>query len=164
MVYPNAKLNPSRPNGGSNRSFQQPRPQEPVPDFPEDYVDFADKQMFEYMDRKDHDEKGKEIPKIKTSKIRKILGMLMEVYNTENLRRDEQLLEESVVKIQMARIRIAYECGREQEAKSFKLFVNEMHLLPWLKTVGKSREAAIRYIHYLEALVAYHRFYGGREN
>ena len=36
--------------------------------------------------------------------------------------------------------------------------------MAWLKAIGDSREKAIHYIHYLEAIVAYHRFFGGREN
>lgn len=149
MAYSNARPYPSRPNGGNNRSFQQPRPQEPVPDFPEDYVDFAEKLM------------AKQYRTITTSKLRNILSLLMDVYNTEHLRSEQELLEESAVKLQMARIRIAYECGRDYNTK---VFVEAAHLLPWLKAVGKSREEAIRYIHYLEALVAYHRFNGGKEN
>ena len=98
---------------------------------------------------------------ITTSKLRNILSLLMDVYNTEILRTEAELSEESQVKLQMARIRIAYECGRDRNTKEF---VEGAYLLPWLKAVGSSREQAIRYIHYLEAIVAYHRFWGGREN
>ena len=37
-------------------------------------------------------------------------------------------------------------------------------LLEYLKGVGDSREAMIQFAHYVEALVAYHRYLGGRDN
>lgn len=147
----------SNPNGSQYSNYSksgnyQKYPQNdsaPVPDFPDQYVDFAEKQMKE------------QYRKITTSKLRNLLGLLMDVYNTELLRTEQEICADSAVKLQMARIRIAYECGRDRNTKDF---VTAMHLLPWLKAIGNSREQTIRYIHYLEAIVAYHRFFGGREN
>lgn len=146
MAYPNNNYQ-KRPFSGS-RDYP-PQTEESVPDFPKDYVDFAEKLM------------KTRSRQITTSKLRNILSLLMDVYNTEILRTEAELSEESQVKLQMARIRIAYECGRDRNTKEF---VEGAYLLPWLKAVGSSREQAIRYIHYLEAIVAYHRFWGGREN
>lgn len=144
MGYPNNNY-PKRPYPGNRDVPQQVEKR----DFPQDYVDFAEKLM------KD------QYRNITTSKLRNILSLMMDVYNTEVLRTEAELLEESKVKLQMARIRIAYECGRDRNTKDF---VEKAYLLSWLKAVGSSREQAIRYIHYLEAIVAYHRFWGGREN
>ena len=146
MAYPNNNYQ-KRPFSG-NRDYP-PQTEESVPNFPKDYVDFAEKLM------------KTRSRQITTSKLRNILSLLMDVYNTEILRTEVELSEESQVKLQMARIRIAYECGRDRNTKEF---VEGAYLLPWLKAVGSSREQAIRYIHYLEAIVAYHRFWGGREN
>ena len=143
MAYPNY------PNHNNRRWDSNPKPQLPEKDFPKDYVDFAENLM-KYNSRK-----------ITTSKLRNILSMLMEVYNTEMLRTEAVISPESAVKLQMARIRMAYECGRDRNTKEF---VESAYLLPWLKAIGDSREKAIHYIHYLEAIVAYHRFFGGREN
>lgn len=104
---------------------------------------------------------GIQCKKITTSKLRNILSLLMDVYNTETLRTEETLCPESITALQLARIRIAYECGRDRNTKEF---VEAANLLPWLKAVGSSRKKAIEYTHYLEAIVAYHRFFGGREN
>lgn len=142
MAYPNGYRNDSRYN-------QQRETPAQIPDFPDDYVDFAEKLMKE------------KYRTITTSKLRNILSLLMDVYNTEMLRTEETICEDSAVKLQMARIRIAYECGRDRNTKEF---VDAAHLLPWLKAIGNSRSQAIRYVHYLEAIVAYHRFFGGREN
>lgn len=149
MAYSNRNRYDNRYQGGNNRNYFQREMPAPVPDFPEDYVDFAEKLM------KD------KYRIITTSKLRNILSLLMDVYNAEMLRTEDTIGEDSVVKLQMARIRIAYECGRDRSTKEF---VDAAHLLPWLKAIGNSRTQAIRYVHYLEAIVAYHRFFGGREN
>lgn len=143
MAYPNNK------NYGGRSWDQKPKPQEAAKEFPADYVDEAEKIMQDNY------------RKITTSKLRNLLSLLMDVYNTETLRTEETISEESAVKLQMARIRMAYECGRDRNVKEF---VEAAHMMPWLKDIGKSREKAIRYVHYLEAIVAYHRFFGGREN
>ena len=149
MAYQNGNRYDNRQQGGYNRNYPQREAPAQVPDFPDDYVDFAEKLM------KD------KYRIITTSKLRNILSLLMDVYNAEMLRTEETICEDSVVKLQMARIRIAYECGRDRNTKEF---VDAAHLLPWLKAIGNSRCQAIRYVHYLEAIVAYHRFFGGREN
>ena len=148
MAQPYGGRNDYR-NGGGYRGDRQNTPAAPAPDFPEDYVDFAENLM------------RRQSRSITTSKLRKILSLLMDIYNTEVIRTEEMVSEESAMKLQLARIRIAYESGRDESVMEF---VNQAHLLPWLKDIGNSRERAIRYIHYLEALVAYHRFFGGKEN
>lgn len=105
----------SNPNGSQYRNYSksgnyQKYPQNasaPVPDFPDQYVDFAEKQMKE------------QYRKITTSKLRNLLGLLMDVYNTELLRTEQEICADSAVKLQMARIRIAYECGRDRNTKDF---------------------------------------------
>lgn len=160
MVYYNGNRNDTRNDsrygnrndnryGGNQRYPQKATSSQQAEPFPENYVDVAETLM-QSMSRS-----------ITTSKLRNILSMLMDVYNVEVLRTEEAITRDSEVKLQMARIRIAYECGRDRNTKQL---VEAAHLLPWLKAVGKSREKAIAYIHYVEALVAYHRYYEGREN
>lgn len=138
---------PPRSNYG-NRSNNLPQ-ELPPKAFPKDYVDFAESYMKEHYRQ------------ITTSKLRNLLSLMMDVYNTEILRDGDALLPDSSRKLQMARIRMAYECGRDRSTKDF---VQGAYLLPWLKDIGTSRQRAIAYIGYMEALVAYHRFFGGREN
>lgn len=120
-----------------------------TPEFPREYVDFAENVMKQFSRA------------VTTTKLRGFLAMLMEVYTTEVTRTDPALCQKSLAGLQMVRIRIAYECGRDWELKRF---AEKAHLLPWLKAIGDSREKCLNYIHYMEALVAYHRFYGGRES
>lgn len=145
---------------GSSGSFnnrgsygqQKELPPEIVPQkVPEDYVDQAEKIMRGLM------ENGKTVT---TSKIRNLLSLVTEIYNTENIRADEKLLPESAVKIDLMRVRVAYECGRDDTVKDF---VAKTKLLEYLKGISTDRADLIRFAHYMEALVAYHRYFGGRE-
>lgn len=151
MAYPNNNYPNNRGNNRGGYNQNQPRREEtkPAGPFPKDYVDAAEKLMKDSYRF------------ITTSKLRNILSLLMDAYNTESLRTADTIAEESTVKLQMARIRLAYECGRDSKTKRF---VEDANLLPWLKEIGTSRDMLLHYVHYLEALVAYHRFFGGREN
>lgn len=151
MAYQNNNYQNNRGNNRGGYNQNQPRREEPKPaaPFPKDYVDAAEKLMKDSYRF------------ITTSKLRNILSLLMDAYNTESLRTADTIAEESTVKLQMARIRLAYECGRDSKTKRF---VEDANLLPWLKEIGTSRDKLLHYVHYLEALVAYHRFFGGREN
>ena len=135
--------------GSYRKDEQKDRPKKEKKPFPGDYVEFADTLM------------QQQCKNITTSKLRKILSLFMDVYNTENLRTDEAIAQENVTRLQLAKIRLVYECGREKEVKAF---AEEAYLFHWLKEAGTSREMVLRYIHYLEALVAYHRYHNEGEN
>ena len=84
--------------------------------------------------------------------------MISDIYNIEINRTETTLLPENQNRIQMVRVRLAYECGREDAVKKF---VYETDLLSYIKGIHDSRNEFIRFARYMEALVAYHRFYGG---
>ena len=139
-------------SGGYSHSPQKELPAEIVPQkVPEDYVDQAEAIMRSLM------ETGKTVT---TSQIRKFLSLVNEIYNTENIRTEARLLPESVVKLNLMRVRVAYECGRDNTVKDF---VAKTKLLEYLKGISTDRADLIRFAHYMEALVAYHRYFGGRE-
>lgn len=146
-------------NGGGRNNNYQPR--EPAPivatRVPSNYVDLAQ----DYM--KDH----KHL--ITTSKLRSLFSLLSEVYNVENLRTEDQLLESSISKLNLMRVRTAYEYGRDNSKyRNIQQFIREAYLLDYLKWFSApqpgSRKALIDFYHYMEALVAFHRYYGGKEN
>lgn len=97
---------------------------------------------------------------ITTSKIRRLFSLVTEIYNKENLSTQEELAAESMSAVGMMRIRFAYECGRDKKVKTF---VEKAHLMNYLKGIGNSRGEFIKFMRYMEALVAYHKFFGGRE-
>lgn len=139
-------------NNYSSRSFSpRPAPQQPpeiraLP-LPEDYVDEAEKVMRELR------ESGN---RITTSKIRNLLSLVSDIYNVENLRDEPALLPESKAALTMMRIRTVYEAGRDRDTVG--KFVEKAKLLEYIKDIKNDRAKLINFAHYMEALVAYHRF------
>ena len=147
---------PNRRNGRDRNDYRgsgRELPAEIKPEqIPEDYVESAEHVMRSLMGQRGV---------ITTSKIRNLLSMVSDIYNEENIRSEETLLPESVSALMMMRVRTVYECGRDDTVKRF---VEGTRLLQYLKGIGTSRTELIRFAHYMEALVAYHRYFGGREN
>lgn len=140
---------------GQNASRQGPPRQDPPKkitpkQLPAEFVDKADEVI-----RSGNWSRG-----ITTSKIRRLFSLFTEIYNVETLRTEEQLLPESVSRLRLAQIRMLYEAGRDNKVKEF---LTKAELIEHLKDIGTSREKLLKYFHYMEALVAYHKFYGGRE-
>lgn len=102
------------------------------------------------------------VKKITTSKLRNLLAMAADIYN-EVLISDEQLAGDLSSRIDYLRVRFVYEVGRDDKDKAVKVFVERTEILEALKEVRKSRKQYILFYHYMEALVAYHRYYGGRD-
>lgn len=145
--------NRSGPGTPRQLNSNAPAPKEIKPEaLPANYVDIAEEIMGELVQNRKC---------ISTSKIRNLLSFASEIYNVEKLRTEEELLPESIAKLSMMRVRTAYECGRDADTKDF---VVKARLLEYIKGIGKSRAAMMDFAHYMEALVAYHRFFGGKEN
>lgn len=124
---------------------------------PKTYVDDAD----EYMQANSRF--------ITTSKLRNILTLFTSAYNRElvasyqNINNQDAKLSPATEKeLLAARIRIVYECGREP--KSVGNFVRNTNILSYLKGLNGNQAYFLEFYHYLEALVAYHKFHGGKEN
>jgi len=62
--------------------------------------------------------------------------------------------------LQYLKVKLIYAAGRHKEVKNFILASD---IDRYLDNIGDSKEAFILYSRYMEALVAYHRFYGGRD-
>lgn len=97
---------------------------------------------------------------VTTSKIRNILSMAADIYDNVLQNKDDQLSDEIVSRIEYLRVRIIYECGREPKVKDF---VNAANLLDYIKMIGNDKKKYVLFYHYLEALVAFHKFKGGKD-
>lgn len=118
------------------------------------YVDQAE----EVISKLARDKRGN--IKLTTSKIRNILAMVSEIYNEVIHESGEKLSQESQERIQYLRLRITYEAGREQDVKDF---VKNSGLLLMLKKIKNDKSEFLLFCRYIEALVAYHRFQGGKD-
>ena len=58
------------------------------------------------------------------------------------------------------RVRLVYEAGRDDTVKNF---VKKCKLLEYIKGVGDDLNKFFAFSQYMEALVAYHRYFGGKE-
>ena len=67
-------------------------------------------------------------------------------------------------RIQYLRLRIIYECGREENKGVVKDFIECSDILSIIKTIGHDKNKFLLLSKYIEGLVAYHKFYGGKDN
>ena len=96
-----------------------------------------------------------------TSKIRNLLTMTNVVYNQARQIRGNTLDEDLLRDIQYLKMRIAYEAGREP--RTVKPFVEKAKLMEHIDGIGNRKDALLLFCKYFESLVAYHRFYGGKD-
>lgn len=143
-----------------NRQSQQSRPQPESINpllLPEDYVKEAEDIIL----------KEEWFSKITTSKIRRLFSLLIDSYNLESIYTDKTLKPETVRQLHLAQIRMLYEAGRDESVKDFLESTKLVHYLKGIrddsKGIKNDRNAFINYFHYMEALVAYHKYFGGKE-
>lgn len=96
---------------------------------------------------------------ITTSKIRNILAMAADIYNDIKRDKSESISEENRKRLEYLRVRMIYEAGRDQEG--VKEFLKESDLCNELKKVNGKKTKYVDFYHYLEALVAFHKYNGG---
>lgn len=119
------------------------------------YVRQAEKVISEELIR---DKRDNSKFQLTSNQIRNILTMTNELYNSVRFSNDENISEDLRSHIQYTKMKIAYSAGRDRAVKDF---VEKSCLIQYLDEVGDSRDMLITFCHYAEALVAYHKFYGG---
>lgn len=106
------------------------------------------------------DKRGNKGIRLTTSKIRNLLSMTNVLYNQARQKKNEILDEDMLKDIQYLKMRFAYESGREPEVKKF---VEKAGIMGHIDAIGKSRENLLLFCNYIESLVAYHKFHGGKD-
>ncbi len=122
------------------------------------YVDDAEKVILKLSNKTD--QRGRKVEMVSTSKIRNILSMTADIYNNVLVLQDDSLTDELNGRISYLRMRIIYDCGREPKVKDF---ITEAKILEALKEINGSKANYILFNHYMEALIAFHKFYDGRD-
>lgn len=110
--------------------------------------------------QKENPRSGKMELKLTTSKIRNILAMVAEIQNDAVHSKEKELSEDMQSRVQYLKMRVAYEAGRERDVEEF---VKKSEIMNILSEIRANKEKLILFCHYMEALVAYHRFYGGSD-
>ena len=127
----------------------------------DNYVDEAEK-VNRTLKAKKNPKNGRDIPMVTTTKIRNLLAMTADIYNEVLNISGDRLSEEVNNRIEYLRVRFTYEAGKDSEGK-VRDFVTEAGILDILREIKGSRENFILFNRYMEALVAFHRFYGGKD-
>ena len=93
---------------------------------------------------------------VTTSKIRNLLAMAADIYNDVNVSSKDHLSGDIVGKINYMKIRFYYEAGREE---SVKILFDEAKVFEIMKEIGDSKKNYILFNRYMEALVAFRKYY-----
>ena len=120
------------------------------------YVDKAEKAILELKEKKDR--KGE--PIVTTSKIRNLLAMVADIYNDVVNSKEEKLSKDIVGHINYMKLRFYYEAGRESSVKNL---LDTAKVFEVINGIGDSRSNYILFSRYMEALVAFRKYYGGKD-
>ena len=104
-------------------------------------------------------QRGKPIGLLTVSQIRNLLAMSADILNEVLEYPEENLSEELLDRVSYLTVRFYYEACRDEKVKSF---IETAKLLPFLKGI-KTRKQYIQYYQYMEALVAFHKYHGGKD-
>lgn len=104
-------------------------------------------------------QRGKPIGLLTVSQIRNLLAMSADILNEVLEYPEENLSEELLDRVSYLTVRFYYEAGLDEKVKSF---IETAKLLPFLKGI-KTRKQYIQYYQYMEALVAFHKYHGGKD-
>lgn len=119
------------------------------------YVDKAEEAIKLLANKKDP-KNNRPVPVVTTSKLRNLLGMVSDVYNDVLNVKDEKLDRDIIERINYMRLRFYYEAGREASVKNL---LETAKVFEVLKDVGSSRKNYILFSRYMEALVAFRKYY-----
>lgn len=97
-----------------------------------------------------------------TSKIRNLLTMISSIYNDVIHTGNEPLNDEIVERIQYLKMRFAYEAGRDRNTP-VKDLIKVAEIWDVIDRIGRDREKCIIFCRYMEAIVAFHKYNGGRD-
>ena len=108
---------------------------------------------------------------VTTSQIRKFLTAVntvtekVNVFRIQNPDTAEKLPEDLQAEIKYLKIKLAYQIGRNNSkwGNPVKDFADSADLMQEIDAVKDSTKAWQAFANYMEALVAFHKFYGGRD-
>lgn len=126
---------------------------------------------------KGNEKKSIKIPILTTTQIRKLLSQLNEIYSfvvtmsngnstKTGVNTDKNRVTDLVEKMQYFKMRCIYEAGRDNVVKDFIIKAKIVEYIESMcadKQYKSIREQFILFFRYMEALVAYHRFEGGKD-
>lgn len=138
----------------------------------ENYVDEAERVIQNLIEK---DRRGNSVINLKTNQIRKFLTAInivankIAIYKAKNPGKKE-MKDELAMEVHYLQVKLVYQVGREKkdirpqyQPGPVEKFVSNAGLVERIKKIGNSIAAFEQYHRYVEALVAYHKFYGGKD-
>ncbi len=98
---------------------------------------------------------------VSTSKIRGLLSMVSDIYNDVLNETGELLNSDTVARINYMKVHFYYEAGRE---KLVKEFLETAEIFPLIEAIRGKRSGFILFSRYMEALVAFRKYYVGNDD
>lgn len=105
-----------------------------------------------------------------TSQLRRFLTAVNTVSSKIDVYRDKHggkidvLPTELATEVEFLQVKLAYQIGRDSSRNHvMKSFNDETHLMDRIKKIGNKAKAFDDFTRYVEALVAFHKFYGGKD-
>ena len=129
----------------------------------ENYVDIAEKAILK-LERNTRNRKNPDAFFLTTSKLRNLLSLTSTLFDESKVKEYDDLLD----RIAYLRVQFVYQSGRNSVKVNRQTFfpvkdvVEKGQILEALKEI-KDRETLQRFCRYMEALVAYFKFYGGKD-
>lgn len=100
---------------------------------------------------------GNEKDPVTTTKLRNLLAMTAVIYDRVINCAEKELPQDIINDINYLKVRFVYEAGREETVDTL---VKKAEILECLGEIGKSRQQYIIFSRYMEAIVAYRKYYG----
>lgn len=137
----------------------------------DNYVDRADKVMRALSEEA---QKSNGSKMVTTSQIRKFLtavnrvnGKIDQFKNGNKSSASGRISEDLQMEIKFLKVKLAYQIGRADSgryrANPVKEFADKSGLIGEIDKIGDSLERYENFARYVEALVAFHKFYGGKD-
>ena len=122
------------------------------------YVDEAEKHIKELIRKKTKtDRMGREsVDIVSTSKMRGLLAMVSDIYNDVLNEPKESLSNDLIARINYMKVHFYYEAGREKKVKEL---MEEARVFEVINDIKGKRSGFILFSRYMEALVAFRKFY-----
>lgn len=124
----------------------------------DNYVDMAEKHIQKLVkDNTKVDNRGnKSVNIVSTSKIRGLLAMVSDIYNDVLHENQEMLSDDLLARINYLKVHFYYEAGREKKVKEL---LEKAQVFDVLNDIRGKRSGFILFSRYMEALVAFRKYY-----
>ena len=108
-------------------------------------------------DRRDPDKK---VFSLTTSQLRRFLSAVNSLKSRAEMLESEKLDIDTAEEVKYLKIKLAYQAGRE---KAVKDFAKKSNMFAKIDEVGDDRKSLLEFTRLVEGIVAYHRYYGGKD-